>query len=130
MEIYIHRFALLLQALEYADPTLQYFDPSLLKIVCDRAAIGAVILTKYFLDQAQKMRIINPVEYLKNEWIDIYKKLPEHGFNFTRTEFVKTCDEFKIKSRQADNFLRDNAERTETKLFFKVKHGIYTKNLF
>ena len=91
---------------------------------------GAIILTKYFTDQAKRIRLLSPVETLKDNWIEIYRQLPTCGVNFTRTEFVKKCGEFGIVERTADGFLRDNAERSESKLFFKVKHGQYTKNLF
>lgn len=129
MEIYLHRFALILQVLKYADLS-DFLDPALLLTVSESAAYGAVVLCKYFLEQAAKMRIINPVEYLKDNWKSIYEALPEHGKTFDRSHFVKVCLKFGIKQRRADIFLKDSADRSETKLFFKVSHGLYTKNLF
>lgn len=123
MEIYIHRFALLLQCINFTlTDEIEY--------VSKEAAEGAVILTKYFIDQAQKVRILNPVETLKDNWVDIYNALPNHGKSFDRLHFVKVCDKFGIAARRADIFLKENSDRTETRLFFKVKHGEYNKNLF
>jgi hypothetical protein len=123
MEIYLHKFALLLQCIEWV-------NGGLVEEVSPQSATGAVILTKYFIDQAQKVRIMNPIDMLKNEWKEIYMAMPEHGINFTRAQFVKKCADFGLKQRQADNFLRDNAERSETKLLYKIGQGNYTKNLF
>lgn len=123
MEIYVHKFALILQAIHF---TLS--DD--IEFVSNEAAEGAVLLTKYFIDQALKVRILNPVESLKNQWVDIYNALPEHGKSFNRLHFVKVCQKFDIASRQADTFLKENSDRSENKLFFKVKHGEYNKNLF
>lgn len=128
MEIYLHRFSLLLQCIIYASE--KYTDPLDLNFVSVDAANGAIILTEYFISEANKMRIIDPVEYLKDVWIDIYKALPSHGKNFDRSHFVKVCEKFGKKQRQADNFLKENAEHSEYKLFFKVNHGLYTKNIF
>lgn len=123
MEIYLHKFALLLQSIIYTyDNNFQY--------VSVEAAKGAVVLCKYFIDQAMKIRVLNPIEQLKNEWPEVYRQLPSHGNNFTRNEFVKKCAEFGLKESIADKFLRANAERSERLLFYKVKQGIYTKNLF
>lgn len=121
MEIYLHKFSLLLQCM---------FDSQQLGYVCDDAAKGAVILTKYFMDQSLKVRQNNPVELLKNEWPEIYRQLPGHGINFSRNEFVKKCAQFGYGESIADKFLRANAERSEKLLFYKVKQGFYTKNLF
>lgn len=123
MEIYIHKFALLLQAINFT-----YYNQ--ISTVSNEAAEGAVILTKYFIDQAQKVRLQNPIEQLKNEWPEIFRQLPGHGVNFTRNEFVKKCGEFGLGESIADKFLRGNSARSETTLFFKVKQGCYTKNLF
>lgn len=123
MEIYIHKFALLLQSIIFT-----YTNE--ITHVSVEAAEGAVILTKYFIEQAQKVRLQNPVEQLKNEWPEIYRQLPGHGVNFTRNEFVKKCAEFGMGESIADKFLRANSARSETTLFFKVKQGCYTKNLF
>lgn len=123
MEIYIHKFALLLQSIIFT------YDNQITHVSVE-AAEGAVILTKYFIDQAQKVRLQNPVEQLKNEWPEIYRQLPGHGVNFTRNEFVKKCAEMGLGESIADKFLRSNSARSETTLFFKVKQGCYTKNLF
>lgn len=123
MEIYIHKFALLLQSIIFT------YNNQITHVSVE-AAEGAVILTKYFIDQAQKVRLQNPVEQLKNEWPEIYRQLPGHGVNFTRNEFVKKCAEMGLGESIADKFLRGNSARSETTLFFKVKQGCYTKNLF
>lgn len=123
MEIYLHKFALLIQCIHFAlDSEFEFISVE--------AAEGAVILTKYFIDQAQKVRVLNPVENLKNQWLDIYNALPEHGKSFNRLHFVKVCQKFDIASRQADTFLKENSDRSENKLFYKIKHGEYNKNLF
>jgi len=126
IEIYIHKFALLLQALEYAESG----DIDLVYHVSEQSANGAVILCKYFVDQAQKVRILSPVEMLKDQWKELYMQLPDHGINFTRLEFVTKAGKMGLKQRAADDFLKANAERSEAKLLFKVGHGTYTKNLF
>lgn len=126
MEIYLHKFALILQCIEYA-LSGDVFD---LSKVSSESAAGAVILTKYFTDQAQKVRIMSPVERLKDKWIDIYKSLPEHGVKFDRKQFIKICGAYDIQSRAADNFLKEHGVRSEDSLLFKIGHGIYTKNLF
>lgn len=123
MEIYLHKFALLLQCINFT-----YTDE--VEFVGKDAADGAIILIKYFLDQAQKVRILSPVEMLKDNWIDIYAALPNHGKPFDRLYFIKVCDKFGIAARRADTFLKGNSDRTESRLFYKVKHGEYTKNLF
>ena len=123
MEIYLHKFALLLQCIIFT-----YDDE--IEFVSKEAAQGAVILIKYFIDQAQRVRVLSPVEQLKDNWIDIYNALPNHGKSFDRTFFIKVCDKFGVASRRADTFLKENADRSESKLFYKVKHGEYNKNLF
>lgn len=123
MEIYLHKFALLLQCIIYT-------QNSEIEEISIEAANGAVILTKYFIDQAQKVRVLNPIEQLKDQWIDIYEALPAHGKSFNRLHFVKVCDKFGIAQRRADTFLMENSDRSENKLFYKVKHGEYNKNLF
>ncbi len=123
MEIYLHKFALLLQAIIFT-------HTNEIEYVSTEAAEGAVILIKYFIDQAQKVRVLNPIEQLKNEWPEIYRQLPSPGLNFSRNEFVKKCADFGLKESVADKFLRVNADRSEKLLFYKVKQGYYTKNLF
>jgi len=126
IEIYIHKFALLLQALEYAESG----DINLLYKVSENSANGSKILCEYFINEAQKVRILSPVEMLKDQWKELYMQLPDHGINFTRLEFVTKAGKMGLKQRAADDFLKANAERSETKLLFKVGHGTYTKNLF
>jgi hypothetical protein len=131
MEVYLHRFALLLNSIEYAfNPSTDWVENPSWQTISEQAATGATVLCRYFIDQAMKIRILNPVEMLKDAWVDIYKQLPEHGQQFKRNEFVKKCADFAIKERSADEFLKKNAAREETSLFFKVGQGIYTKNLF
>lgn len=126
MEIYLHKFCLILQAIEYG-LTGDSLD---LAIVSPSAAKGAIILTDYFTDQAQRVRVLSPIERLKDKWIDIYNSLPEHGTKFDRKQFIKICAAFEIKDRAADNFLKEHGLRSEDSLLFKIGHGIYTKNLF
>lgn len=128
IEIYLHRFALLIQCMEFA--CTDGLEWPLITKVSERSAMSAVILCKYFITEAMKARILNPVEMLKDNWIDIYNALPAHGKSFDRLFFIKVCDKFGIASRRADTFLRDNSDRSETALFYKVKHGEYNKNLF
>lgn len=128
IEIYLHRFALLIQCIEYACDTIPGFDK--IYHVSEKSAHGAVILCKYYVSEAMKARILSPVETLKDNWVDIYNALPNHGKSFDRMHFIKICDKFGIGQRRADMFLKQNADRSESKLFFKVKHGEYNKNLF
>lgn len=124
MEIYLHKFSLLIYAIEVALIGGEFED------ISDTAATGAVILTKYFVDQAQKVRILSPVDLLKDKWLDVYNALPEHGVKFDRKQFLKICNSFGFKDRSADNFLKEHGLRSEKSLLFKVQHGLYTKNLF
>lgn len=126
MEIYLHRFALILQIIEYAD----IGSDMQLTTISEKSAQGAIILTKYFLSEAHKVRIINPEDSLKGQWREIYDQMPGHGINFTRLIFVKKCAEFGLGERIADAFLRNNSDRSETKLLYKIGQGLYTKNLF
>jgi len=123
MEIYLHKFALILQSIIFT-------QNNEIEYVSEEAAHGAIILTKYFIDQGRTIRIQNPVEKLKNEWPEVYRQLPSPGINFSRNEFVKKCADFQLGESIADKFLRANADRSDTKLFYKVKQGYYTKNLF
>lgn len=123
MEIYLHKFALILQAIQFA-------IGESIEFVSEEAANGAIILTKYFIDQSIKVRVLNPVEMLKDKWIDVYKSLPEHGIKFDRRHFVKTAKSFGFSDRAADNFLKEHGLRNEQALFYKIQHGQYTKNLF
>lgn len=126
MEIYLHKFALILQMIEYSISG----DFNDIYNVSEKSAEGAIILTKYYTSEAQKVRLLSPIEMLKDQWVQIYEALPDHGKSFDRIHFIKVCNKFGIAQRRADNFLKDNSDRTETKLFFKVKHGEYNKNLF
>lgn len=128
IEIYLHRFALLLQCIEFACSNDTNWN--LIYKVSERSANGSVTLCKYFVSEAMKARILNPVEQLKDNWVDIYDALPNHGKSFDRLYFIKVCDKFGIAPRRADTFLKDNSDRSENKLFYKVKHGEYNKNLF
>lgn len=126
MEIYLHKFCLILQAIEYS-LSGDNFD---LYKVSKESAHGAIILTKYFTDQAQRVRILSPIERLKDKWVDIYNALPEHGVKFDRKQFLKICAAFGIKDRAGDNFLKEHGMKSEDTLLFKIGHGVYTKNLF
>jgi hypothetical protein len=126
MEIYLHRFCVVLQMLQMAITE----DINDIYYVSNEAANGAVILTKYFIDQTQKVRISSPVESLTAPWDEIYRQLPAHGEQFSRTYFVRKCADFGLSERHADRFLKTHGDKSEGALFFKVKHGSYTKNLF
>ena len=126
MEIYLHKFALILQCLEFAVSN----DTNDFVTVSDASAKGAVILTKYFIDQAQKVRLNSPVDLLKNEWPEIYNQMPSPGITFSRNQFVEKCAQFSLSERTADKFLKEHSERSEKTLFYKVKQGQYTKNMF
>jgi hypothetical protein len=126
MEIYLHKFALLLQCIEYSITG----DELDLGIVSVNSAKGAVILTEYFIEEAKKVRITTPNELLKGKWIDVFDALPEHGILFNRKHFLKLCAVHGFKESAADKFLKEHGQRDESTLLFKVKHGEYTKNLF
>jgi len=126
MEIYLHKFALILQMIQSA---LSHDTDEWVYVSVD-AAKGSVVLTKYFIDQALKVRILTPFDLLKDKWLDVYNALPEHGVKFDRKQFIKVCASFGFKDRAADNFLKEHGMRSETSLLFKIKHGEYTKNLF
>lgn len=126
MEIYLHKFSLLLQCIEYA--MSQDFKD--LAYVSEQSAKGAVILTKYFVNEAKKVRILNPETKLKDKWVDVFNALPGHGITFDRKHFLKVCNIHGFKESSADKFLKQNGLRNEKALLYKIGHGVYTKNLF
>lgn len=130
MEVYLHRFALIIKMIELACNDDVNWITEDWKDISDSAAKGAVILTEYYITQAKQLRLQSPVESLKDQWKDIYEALPGPGIAFDRAKFINICAKFDIKTRRADVFLKDNSERSESKLFNKVSHGTFTKNLF
>jgi hypothetical protein len=128
-EIYLHRFALLLQLLQYAD-IKEFSDPSLINQVSIESANGAILLTEYFLSQAKLIRVINPLDNLTDIWKEVFRQLPSHGLPFSRLQFIKKCGQFQLGESIADKFLKNNSDRSEEKLLFKISQGNYTKNLF
>lgn len=126
MEIYLHKFALILQMLRYGI-TGNFLD---LKHVSQDSAKGAIILTEYFISEAKKVRVATPEMVLKDKWTDVYKALPSHGVTFDRKQFLKICAVYEFSESAADKFLKEHGLRSESSLLFKVKHGVYTKNLF
>lgn len=125
LEIYLHRFALLLQICQFGATA----DSSKIYEVSKEAAEGAVILTKYYFSEANKIRIMPSSDNLSGKWKVIYDSLPDHGTEFNRATFIDFCAAHGIKQRSADNFLKENASKSESTLFFKTKQGVYTKNL-
>lgn len=126
VEIYVHRFALLLQMIKYGiSENIQD-----VYLVSTDAAKGAVILAKYFTDQAQQVRILTPVDKLNDKWLQVYNSLPSHGVKFDRKQFIKHAAVQGLKERAADNFLKEHGLRSDGSLLFKIAHGVYTKNLF
>jgi hypothetical protein len=126
MEIYLHRFALLLHVVEWAYAKSVPVD---FEYVTDNAANGAVILAKYFLNEAYKVRVKPSSESLKGVWKVIYDQLPEPNIEFDRNHFSKICLSHKVSQRAADNFLKQNSDKGDNKLFIKVRHGVYAKAL-
>lgn len=126
MEIYLHKFALICQMIEYA-VSGDFID---MKHVSVNSANGAIILTEYFIAEAKKVRVATPEMLLKDQWNDVYAALPSHGVTFDRKQFLKICSVFKFGESAADKFLKEHGLRSETSLLYKVKHGVYTKNLF
>lgn len=129
MEIYLHRFALLIHVIELAlQPTEDWLKNW--RKVSESAAKGAIILCEYYIKEAHKLRVITPVEALKDQWRPIYDALPGAGVTFDRQKFMSICQKHDIKQRTADSFLKLHSDKTEKSLFFKVSHGLYTKNIF
>ncbi len=126
MEIYLHKFALICQMIEYA-VSGDFLD---MKHVSISSAKGAIILTEYFIAEAKKVRVATPEMMLKDAWVDVYAALPEHGVTFDRKRFLKICSVYGFGESAADKFLKEHGQRSETTLLYKVKHGLYTKNLF
>lgn len=124
LEIYLHRFALLLNTIHWASKPEHDFN-----IISDEAATGAVVLTKYFLREAVKVRIKRSSDHLKDKWKLIYDAMPDPGISFDRTFFVNCCMANGIKARTADMWIKENSDKGDTKLFVKIKHGTYSKNI-
>lgn len=118
MIIYIHRFALIMQMMEYG--ISQDFKDK--EFVNTKACIAAVALADYFMLMAEKTRLKAPYELLTGQLKELFDRLPEE-IEFKTSEYLEFCTFLEIDKRTARNILKRNLN----KLWIKVKHGVYTK---
>jgi hypothetical protein len=118
LQIYIHRFALIMQLMEYGCTG----DKSDKKEIGLKAAIAAVALAEYFFAMAEKTRLKAPAELLTGQLKELYDTLPEDQ-EFKTTEYLTYCGFIGYEERTAKEVLRNNIG----KLWNKLKHGTYVK---
>lgn len=121
MDIYLHRFALIIQLAMYAaDETAKIENISV------EAAKSAVKIADYFYAMAERKRIKDKSELLPPKWLEVYKLLPTDK-DFTKAEFIEIIKLRGESESSAEKWIKSNTGRTG-KLFEKVKHGVYRKS--
>lgn len=127
MDIYLHRFCLILQLASYASGETSEHEN-----INAQVARNAIKIANYFYHQAEKKRIKDRSELLPPAWKEIYDMLPDPAINdkpeFTTSQFVGIAETFKVSPRTAKDWLSKNADRSGNKLLIKAKHGIYRKS--
>lgn len=122
MDIYIHRFCLILQLASYACGETSVKDK-----IEPETALNATRLADYFYLQAEKKRITERSELLPPQWKDVFDMLPNHGMHFTTAEFINLTDKMNIPERSAKRFLKDNSDNYGNGILTRIRHGIYAK---
>lgn len=123
MDIYIHRFCLILQLASYAcgeTDEKQMIEP--------HTARNAVKLANYFYSQADKKRIKERSELLSKEWKSVFDMLPDNGISFTSAQYIDLTTALGIKERTARSWLKNNSDKHGGKILTKIKHGAYAKS--
>lgn len=118
LEVYTIRFSLIIEALVAAcdkrEPTSVSFD----------AVEAAIQITDYFLKQACKIQTTlrgdDPLNGMAQDKLITYQTLPEV---FKTAKAVEVAKEQGMKERQTKHWLNDK------KLFQKIKHGTYEKQI-
>ena len=118
MQIYIHRFALILQMLEYGCSG-NCKDRQEIGL---NAASSAVKIADYFYTMAEKTRLKSPAELLTGQLKDLYDVLP-NDIEFKKANYLEYCNYLAIPERTANDILKNNTG----KLWEKLKHGTYLK---
>lgn len=126
MDIYLHRFCLILQLASYAGGETSVRDE-----ISPDTARKAIKIANYYYLQAEKKRIKDRSELLPSKWKEIYDMLPDPTINdqpdFTTAHFVDLAKTFQIPSRTAKDWLKNNHDAQGNKLLLRVKHGVYRK---
>jgi len=120
MDIYLHRFALIIQLALYACGETTEREK-----ISQEAAESAVKIANYFFAMAEKKRIKDKSELLPPKWLEVYKLLPKDG-DFTSIVFFEIIKLRGLSESTAEKWLRTNTGKNG-KLFEKVKHGVYRK---
>lgn len=118
MQIYVHRFALIMQLMEYGCSGI-HSDRIEVKI---NAANAAVAIADYFYSMAEKTRLKDANELITGYLKELYDLLPEDE-EFKKVDFLARSEMLEIPERTANNILKHNIG----KLWTKVKHGVYVK---
>lgn len=118
LQIYIHRFALIMQLMEYGC-TGNKADKTEIGL---NAANAAVALADYFFAMAEKTRLKAPAELLTGQLRKLYDTLPEDQ-EFKTSEYLTYSGFIGYEERTAKEILRHNIG----KLWNKLKHGTYIK---
>lgn len=120
MDIYLHRFALIIQLAMYACG-----DTTDREKISPQAAESAVKIANYFYAMAERKRIKDKSELLPPKWLEVYKLLPNDK-DFTKTEFIEIIKLRGESESTAEKWIKINTGKNG-KLFEKVKHGVYRK---
>ena len=121
MDIYLHRFALIIQLALYACG-----DTNEREKISQEAAEGAVKIADYFFAMAEKKRIKDKSELLPPKWLEVFKLLPKDK-DFSSIDFFEIVKLRGLSESTAEKWLRANTGKNG-KLFEKVKHGVYRKS--
>ena len=118
LEIYVHRFSLLLSLIEWAcsDITTEPFNVGL------KSADGAIKICEYFYNNAFRIRVLPPSERLVGDWKELFDFLPD-DMEFSTSGFIDAASKLGISERSAKSWLKKHTG----KLFAKLKHGVYSK---
>lgn len=118
LQIYVHRFALIMQLMEYGCSGI-HSDRVEVRLNAANAAVG---IADYFYSMAEKTRLKDASDLITGILKDLYDILPE-DVEFKKADFLARCEMLEILPRTAANYLKHNIG----KLWAKVKHGVYVK---
>ncbi|QNL49241.1 DUF3987 domain-containing protein [Olivibacter sp. SDN3] len=127
LDIYIHRFALIMQiAYNVSDDLID----DEMTYISTEAATAAVSLCNYFLIMADRTRLKPKSDMLTGNWKELYDMLPDDGATFNTASFKLAAEMIGISPRSAERWLKDNSQRKDPdRIFEKIKHGHYAKTL-